>query len=121
MPMRTGGSISVTWIVRTAAIALLAAGCATSSIDAPTSPSQSIAESTPLSTATTSAGTPSLIGLVNDAAAEACADGFLTNDDLESYRDALRDIRVDPSSALSRTAVIVECGLSTSDVLDLLP
>ncbi len=111
----------MTWIVRTAAIALLAAGCASSSIDPPTSPSQSIADTTRLSTTTTSAATPSLIGLVNDAAAQACADGFLTNDDLESYKDALREIRVDPTSALSRTAVIVECGLSTSEVLDLLP
>ena len=109
------------WIATTAAVALLVAGCDAASITPTTITSPSPSVATPVPTSATSPAPPSLIGTVNDAAAQACADGFMTRDDLEGYRDALRDLRVDPSSALSRTAVIVECGLNTDEVLDLLP
>ena len=115
------GHMSARWIVPTVAIALFVASCDTASVTSTTGVSPSPTVTAPVPTSGGSPAPPSLITNVNDAAAQACADGSVGRDDIENYKETLRDLLVDPSSALSRTAVIVECGLSTDEVLDLLP
>lgn len=62
-----------------------------------------------------------LIDDVSDAASDACGDGTMTSGDLVSYKAAVERLGISPGSALSRTAVIVECGASNDDVLTWLP
>lgn len=111
--------------VQVAAAALLVAGCGSVAIvpTAVTTTTPVTASTQPPAPVTTSraSSTFDVVGAVNDAAVTACADGLLMPDELDTYRDTLLDLQVDPSSALSRTAVIVECGLSGDAVLDLLP
>ncbi len=118
-------SQSVRWILMAAALALLAAACEDAATPTPTTTATVIADTSPQIQASTTTTTPAasadLISLVTEAAAAACDDGLLTRQDLEGYKTRLRDLGVDPGSALSRTAAIVECGLTTEEALDRLP
>ena len=62
-----------------------------------------------------------LIDSAVSAAAIACGDGNMTAADLDAYVDMIESLGIAPSSALSRTAVIAECGASDDDVLAWLP
>ncbi len=117
-------SQSVRWIAMAAALALFAAACEDAVTLTPTTTTTVVADTSPQIQASTTTRTPAsadLINLVTEAAAAACDDGLLTRQDLEGYRTRLRDLGVDPGSALSRTAAIVECGLTTEEALDRLP
>ena len=103
--------------------ALLMAGCGNSATvpSPPTATAVTVATQPSIPSTTSRAGASfDVIDAVNDAAVTACADGVLTPNDLDVYRDTLQDFRVDPGSALSRTALIVECGLTDESALDLL-
>ena len=103
-------------------LALLVASCeATATDTATTAPTVPATTSTRPPSVTTTRSASDLVGSANDAAELACADGLLTRTELETFKATLREIGVDTSSALARTALIVECGLSTDEVLDRLP
>ena len=110
-------------------IAVVVSGCGDSSSPAAsttkatpttTQASPSTTEATPTTTQAAAAETD-LIDSAAAAAAIACGDGNMTAADLDTYVDTIKNLGIAPSSALSRGAVIVECGASDNDVLAWLP